>query len=92
MKYTVKFTKQFKKDFKRAEKQHRDLNILKNVVNMLANGEKLPREYLDHALTGNYKGKRECHLSPDWLLIYEIDNGELLLWLSRTGTHGELFI
>ncbi len=51
MKYTVKFTKQFKKDFKRAEKQHRDLNILKNVVNMLANGEKLPREYFDHAVT-----------------------------------------
>lgn len=87
MKYTVKFTKQFKK----AEKQNRNLNILKEVVKMLADGEKLPPAYSDHALVGNYQGKRECHLLPDWLLIYEIDNNELILCLVRTGSHSDLF-
>lgn len=91
MKYIVKFTSQFKKDYKKAQKQHKDMNILKDVVNMLANGEALPKKYCDHTLIGNYKGKRECHLEPDWLLIYEYDGEELILWLARTGTHSDLF-
>lgn len=91
MKYIIKFTTQFKRDYKKAQKQHKDINILKSVVNMLANGEELPKKYSDHMLTGDYKGKRECHLEPDWLLIYEYDDDELILWLARTGTHSDLF-
>lgn len=91
MKYVVKFTNQFKKDYKKAQKQHKNISILKSVVNMLANGETLPEKYCDHILIGNYKGKHECHLEPDWLLIYEYDGDELILWLSRTGTHSDLF-
>lgn len=91
MKYTVKFTNQFKKDFKKAKRQQKDINILKKVVDMLANGEQLPPNYCDHNLIGNYRGKRECHLEPDWLLIYEYNNDELILWLARTGSHSDLF-
>lgn len=71
MKYIIKPTNQFKKDFKKIKKQNKDLNILKKVIDMLANDEILPDKYRDHLLIGNYKGKHECHLEPDWLLIYE---------------------
>lgn len=91
MKYTVKYSTQFKKDYKKAVKQNRDISRLKTVIGLLANGEALPPQYRDHALSGNYIGKRECHIAPDWLLIYEIDNGQLLLLLARTGSHSELF-
>lgn len=91
MKYIVKFTNQFKKDYKKAQKQHKDINILKNIVDMLANGQKLPEKYCDHILLGDYKGKRECHLEPDWLLIYEYDGDNLILLLARTGSHSDLF-
>lgn len=91
MKYTVKFTTQFKKDYKKAQKQHKNINTLKDVIDILANGEMLPEKYCDHMLIGNYKGKRECHLEPDWLLIYEYDGDDLILWLTRTGTHSDLF-
>ncbi|WP_405355221.1 type II toxin-antitoxin system YafQ family toxin [Ruminococcus sp.] len=91
MKYIIKPTNQFKKDYKKAQKQHKDLSILKNVVNMLANGEELPDKYRDHMLIGNYKGKHECHLEPDWLLIYEYLDDELILFLARTGSHSDLF-
>lgn len=91
MKYIVKFTSQFKKDYKKAQKQHKNIDILKSVVNMLANGETLPIKYSDHILIGDYKGKHECHLEPDWLLIYEYDGDELILYLCRTDTHSDLF-
>lgn len=91
MKYIIKPTNQFKKDYKKAQKQHKDLSILKNVVNMLANGEELPDKYRDHMIIGNYKGKHECHLEPDWLLIYEYLDDELILFLARTGSHSDLF-
>ena len=58
---------------------------------MLADGETLPAKYRDHTLTGNYSGFRECHITPDWLLIYEVRESELILVLSRTGTHSDLF-
>ena len=87
----VKFTNQFKLDFKKAEKQHRNIEILKNVVSLLADGMPLPQKYCDHALTGDYKGKRECHLAPDWLLIYKVYSGRLVLGLIRTGSHSDLF-
>ena len=91
MKYIVKPTNQFKKDFKKVHKQHKNLDILKSVINILANGEKLPEKFRDHMLLGDYKGKHECHLEPDWLLIYEYFEDELILSLTRTGTHSDLF-
>ena len=91
MKYEVKFTSQFKKDLKQAKKQHKDTEKLYAVIEKLANGEPLEEKYRDHDLTGNYKGCRECHVEPDWLLIYEIDNGVLVLMLYRVGSHSELF-
>lgn len=94
MKYDVQFTNQFKKDLKLAEKQNKNLNKLFEVIEILANGETLDVRYKDHGLTGNYKGTRECHIEPDWLLIYEIRNNILVLlvlMLYRLGTHSELF-
>ena len=67
------------------------MNLIETVVNTLASGNVLEAKYKDHALSGNFIGCRECHISPDWLLIYEIDNGELILYLMRTGTHSDLF-
>lgn len=91
MKCSVQFTNQFKKDLKLAKKQGRDLDKLFEVINILANGEKLDTKFKDHDLSGSYKGTRECHIEPDWLLIYEIDNNTLVLMLYRLGTHSELF-
>lgn len=91
MKYDVQFTNQFKKDLKLAEKQNKNLNKLFEVIEILANGKALDARYKDHGLTDNYKGTRECHIEPDWLLIYEIRNNILVLMLYRLGTHSELF-
>ncbi len=91
MKCSVQFTNQFKKDLKLAKKQGKDLDKLFEVINILANGEKLDTKFKDHDLSGSYKGTRECHIEPDWLLIYEIDNNTLVLMLYRLGTHSELF-
>ena len=90
MKYTVKFTSRFKKDFKKAEKQKKDIKKLKAVIAALSNGEKLDDTYKDHELKGIFKGKRECHIEPDWLLIYEYEDNELILYLIRTGSHSDL--
>jgi mRNA interferase YafQ len=91
MKYQVKFTNQFKKDIKLAKKQNKNLDKLFEVVNILASGGILNARYRDHDLSGNYKGTRECHIEPDWLLVYEIQEGILVLMLYRLGTHSELF-
>ena len=91
MKYEVKFTNQFKKDLKLAKKQNKDLDKLFEVVNTLADGGTLDARYRDHELSGNYKGARECHIEPDWLLVYEIRGEVLVLMLYRLGTHSELF-
>ncbi len=91
MKYEVKFTNQFRKDLKLAKKQNKDLDKLFEVVNILADGGTLDARYRDHDLSGNYKGTRECHIEPDWLLVYEIRNEVLVLMLYRLGTHSELF-
>ena len=91
MKYEVKFTNQFRKDIKLAKKQNKDLNKLFDVVNILAEGGILKAKYRDHDLSGEYKGTRECHVEPDWLLVYEIQNDVLVLMLYRLGTHSELF-
>ena len=81
MKYDIQFTNQFKKDLKLAKKQNKNLDKLFEVIDILANGGTLEAKYRDHDLTGNYKGTRECHIEPDWLLIYEI-RGEVLLFPS----------
>ena len=81
----------FKKDLKLAKKRGCDLDMLDDVVTKLANLEPLPPNNRDHDLSGNYEGFRECHISPDWLLIYRVDGSELLLFLFRTGSHSDLF-
>lgn len=91
MKYEIKFTTQFKKDLKLAKKQSKNTDRLFAVIEKLANGESLEEKYRDHDLTGNYKGCRECHFEPDWLLVYEIMDDVLVLMLYRLGSHSELF-
>ena len=90
-KYTVKTTSQFKKDFKRAMKRGLNIDLLETVIATLALGEPLPDKNKDHALTGNWIGHRECHILPDWLLIYRIEEEVLILTLARSGTHSDLF-
>jgi len=85
MKYTLKPTTQFKRDLKKAQKQNKNLDLLNKVLQQLADGIPLPEKNRDHALTGNYAGCRECHIQPDWLLIYEIAEDTLFLYLTRTG-------
>lgn len=91
MKYTLKPTTQFKRDLKKAQKQNKNLDLLNKVLQQLADGIPLPEKNRDHALTGIYAGCRECHIQPDWLLIYEIAEDTLFLYLTRTGSHSELF-
>ena len=82
---------QFKKDLKLIKKQGKDVTELNKVINSLAAGETLPEKYRDHLLSGNWRNHRECHIAPDWLLIYKIDNNVLVLTLARTGSHSDLF-
>ena len=91
MKYEIKPSNQFKKDVKLAQKRGYDLDKLTIVIKKLANGEVLEPQYRDHQLTGNFGTCRECHIQPDWLLIHEFENEQLILYLSRTGTHSDLF-
>ena len=91
MKYEVKFTTQFKKDLKLAKKQNKNLDKLFEVIALLSEGVKLDVKYRDHDLVGNYEGARECHIEPDWLLVYEYRNDVLVLMLYRLGSHSELF-
>lgn len=91
MKYQLKPTNKFKQDLKTAKKRGYNIQLLKDVLEMLAAGETLPEKYKDHNLQGNYKGCRECHITPDWLLIYEVSETQLILYLTRTGTHSDLF-
>lgn len=91
MKYDVQFTSRFKRDLKLAKKQNKNLDKLFTVIDILANGGTLDAKYKDHELVGNYKGTRECHVEPDWILIYEIHNDVLVLILYRLGSHAGLF-
>ena len=90
-KYIVKLTSQFKKDYKLALKRKKDLSKLQYVIEKLANGEKLDEKYYEHSLTGNWRGYRECHIEPDWLLVYFIKEDVLVLSLARIGKHEEVF-
>lgn len=87
----VKLTSKFKKDYKLLKKRSMDIGLLKEVVEKLANQQPLEEKYRDHELTGKYKGFRECHVQPDWLLIYLLEERKLTLTLTRTGSHSDLF-
>lgn len=82
---------QFKKDYKKAKNRGYDMNLLKEVISMLQKEEKLPERYRDHGLSGEYIGIRECHIQPDWLLLYSYTGDKLILILQRTGTHSDIF-
>jgi mRNA interferase YafQ len=85
----IYFTTQFKKDYKRLKKEKKNLDQLKVVIDKLAAGEKLEPKYRDHGLSGNWKGHRDCHIEPDWILICRSEADEL--FLERTGSHSDLF-
>lgn len=89
--YLVRPTSKFQKDLKRAQKRGYDISLLTDIIKKLAAGEKLPEKNKDHNLIGDYQNCRECHITPDWLLIYQIQEKELILILTRTGTHNDLF-
>lgn len=82
-------TSQFRKDYKRAIKRGKDIAKLDDIIRKLATGEPLDIKHRDHALVGNWASFRECHIEPDWLLIYRIESDVLVLTLVRTGTHGD---
>ena len=89
--YKVYSTNTFKKDIIKAKKSRLNINELNSVIKSIANNEILDTKYKDHALKGNWIGYRECHIRPDWILVYRIVNEKLLLVLQRTVTHSELF-
>lgn len=89
--YKIRPTSKFQKDLKRIQHRGYDISLITEVIKKLAAGETLPAKNKDHQLIGNYVGCRECHIAPDWLLIYEIVDDQLILYLTRTGTHSDLF-
>ncbi len=86
---TIYYTSQFKRDYKKIKKQNKDLNKLKIIIKILASGEKLKPKYRDHQLIGEFKGYRDCHIEPDWLIIYKKTSDNIIF--ERTGSHSELF-
>ena len=90
-KYTVQYTSTFKKDYKRAIKRGLNIELLEHIVELLSMGKPLPDKNHDHELSGDWVGHRECHIQPDWLLIYRLDDNVLILTLTRTGSHSDLF-
>ena len=91
MTYHPVTSRKFKKDLKRAKHRMKDLSKLQNIMQNLADGKTLPLHNKDHPLTGNFKGRRECHIEPDWLLIYKLDDEKHEIIFERTGTHADLF-
>lgn len=91
MKYEILATGRFTKDLKTIMKRGYNIQLLQDVVSLLASGSPLPEKNKDHALSGNWTRHRECHITPDWLLVYKIDDDILVLTLTRTGTHSDLF-
>lgn len=89
--YEIEVTNQFLKDLKLARKRNLDENKLNDIVRLLAEGNPIPEKNRDHPLVGDYKGCRECHVTPDWLLIYSIENTLKIITLIRTGSHSDLF-
>ncbi len=91
MMYQVKFTTAYKKSYKQMKKRGLDLSLLDEVVDLLRQGRQLDEKYRDHGLSGNFAGFRECHIKPDWLLVYLIENDVLTLTLVDTGSHSDIF-
>lgn len=91
MQYKIEYTSRFKKEHKLAKKRGRNISLLRTVIDILAKGEPLPEKYRDHSLVSNWTGYRECQIQGDWLLIYKYQNDELILSLTATGTHSDLF-
>lgn len=91
MQYKIEYTSRFKKEYKLAKKRGRNISLLRTVIDILAKGEPLPEKYRDLSLVSNWTGYRECHIQGDWLLIYKYQNDELILSLTATGTHSDLF-
>lgn len=91
MKYGVKYTSRFKKDYKRLKKRGWNIDKLLDVIDILKEGRELPPEYKDHPLHGDYEGHRDCHIEPDWILIYFKSESTLVLSMTRTGTHSDVF-
>lgn len=89
--YTPIYKNSFEKDVKRSKKRMKDLNKLKDAIGLLIEGKSLPKKYRDHSLLGDYKGHRELHIEPDWLLIYKVIPEEKTIIFLRTGTHSDLF-
>ncbi len=89
--YKIKFTSSYKKNYKLIQKRGLDIKLLDNVIDLLREGKKLPAKYKDHSLNGKFKNFRECHIQPDWLLIYLIEEDIITLTLVSTGTHSDLF-
>lgn len=87
----IRYSSRFKKDFKAIIKRGYNVKLLEEVLNLLVQEKALPQKYLDHTLAGNYADHHECHITPDWLLIYKIEKDILTLSLTRTGTHSDLF-
>ena len=87
----IVWTTRFKKDYKLAMKRHLDIELLDDVIRALSHGETLPEKNKDHELSGDWAGHRECHIQPDWILVYRIEDDVLVLTLARTGTHSDLF-
>jgi mRNA interferase YafQ len=90
-KYEIKPSNRFQNDLKLMQKRGLDLSLLNQVIKMLADGISLPESNRDHELSSNWSGYRECHIQPDWLLVYRIEDDILVLALSRTGSHNDLF-
>lgn len=89
-KYKLYLTNSFKRDYKKIVKRGYDIKLMETVVDILLTGEALPEKNKDHALSGNWKGYRECHILPDWLLVYEVIEDRLILSLTATGSHSDL--
>ncbi len=89
--YEVKPTTKFAKDLKKIKKRGYDISLLTDIIKQLASGETLPQKNKDHSLTGNFGHLRECHITPDWLLVYEKSEKTLILYLTRTGSHSDLY-
>jgi len=89
--YSPVTTNRFDKELKQAAKRGKELSKIKAVMKTLVAGEVLPEKYRDHNLTGNYVKRRECHIEPDWLLIYKLDADEMIITFERTGSHSDLF-
>jgi mRNA interferase YafQ len=89
--YSIKYTNKFKKDVKRCQKRGLNLDLLRDAVDILATTGTLPLKYKAHSLSGNYTNRMECHIQPDWLLVWMQNDKELILLFTDTGTHSDLF-